>query len=853
MNTVLAFVPQMQFLDVDGNPYSSGRVQYFDATTSAPKAVYSDRAGTIAHTEIELDAGGSPVYGGIWYGEGTYKVVVQKLLSPVGPTYQTVYTVDNVDGAATAPIGSQRVLFIEAVVNLPSIDSSEWDAVWCAGYYAAGDGGGGQFIWNGTTAAPYDGGIVIKPTSNPAIGAWLRNVPAGEIPAAYWGYLSKLPAEAMESRLVAAHTFCSNYERVLLLQCGKTAIGHASSVTLTGGFIHIEAGYHIQRMASGPALVNLTFQDVDLTINGRQTLTKDIHTAEVVINCKMPVIYPEWWGADPYGANDSYFAVYWASVTSNYGGGVEIAFNGHYIVTGVGYTVVNLELKNISITETSWIDQTVGIKLHKVSTPQQVTEIFRAPLWDFSKWDCSACEKTYAEWFLQGNPTAQQIIDMCKTVVPDPISSPTGTIYWNYGGIWNLPEVPDDDSCRRVTHIPEATRWASNGNTMQLANGVLYARYWGNVLTTAIIMAGRNKAWLDGENYRFYLGLLNTANCINPLKMRNMWLDSFSPFDVNGPGLILRDSFIENTLITSSSNAWVADFQNCQFQGGDGYNFGLSASTLTIKGCTIAGFDYVNTEPALTGIITGNVIKDIAHQVSHNGAVDGGVIIQGNVYQNLNGNGENPSGNLLPPYAIILKTPSNLNFSDNNINMLYPEYHVGTIEQSILLINGNDTNTWVANKLIVKNNTIDNEAGAYPIAETWGIRVQGFADYGHVADISENLATRIGTEYHMDMTKATGFDQLYLASSVFGPITFGAIATVSLPYQALAADFSVNIIQVEGRYAVIYSNDAPPVFTALGGGKSQVQFSSVISADIFPLRVDHRVSINVSGYIGAYN
>src|SRR5438128_606669 len=44
------------------------------------------------------------------------------------------------------------------------------------GYYAAGDGGGGQFYWDPNSTENDDGGITIVPASNPSSGRWKRSL-----------------------------------------------------------------------------------------------------------------------------------------------------------------------------------------------------------------------------------------------------------------------------------------------------------------------------------------------------------------------------------------------------------------------------------------------------------------------------------------------------------------------------------------------------------------------------------------------------------------------------------------------------------------------------------------------------
>jgi hypothetical protein len=42
------------------------------------------------------------------------------------------------------------------------------------GYHIPGDGGGGHFFWDASSAEPDNGGIIITPASNPATGRWKR-------------------------------------------------------------------------------------------------------------------------------------------------------------------------------------------------------------------------------------------------------------------------------------------------------------------------------------------------------------------------------------------------------------------------------------------------------------------------------------------------------------------------------------------------------------------------------------------------------------------------------------------------------------------------------------------------------
>src|SRR5579871_1823058 len=54
------------------------------------------------------------------------------------------------------------------------------------GYYAPGDGGGGIFVWNSTSMAPPDGGMIFVSNNSPT-GRWLRDVDEGYVSVKWFG------------------------------------------------------------------------------------------------------------------------------------------------------------------------------------------------------------------------------------------------------------------------------------------------------------------------------------------------------------------------------------------------------------------------------------------------------------------------------------------------------------------------------------------------------------------------------------------------------------------------------------------------------------------------------------------
>lgn len=113
-----------------------------------------------------------------------------------------------------------------------------------AGYYAAGDGGGGTFWWDGTSTATADDGLVVQPTSVTGAGRWRRVVPAGEADAAWWGAIAD-DATDRTARMQAA-------------------------VDSGAGHIRIRDNGHIM-VWSTVSLPSNTFLDCDLTARVRST------------------------------------------------------------------------------------------------------------------------------------------------------------------------------------------------------------------------------------------------------------------------------------------------------------------------------------------------------------------------------------------------------------------------------------------------------------------------------------------------------------------------------------------------------------------------------------------------------
>jgi hypothetical protein len=63
---------------------------------------------------------------------------------------------------------------VNSVADLKALSAGAFHCAQLLGYYAPGDGGGGEFYWDASSSEPDNGGTIITPASNPGAGRWKR-------------------------------------------------------------------------------------------------------------------------------------------------------------------------------------------------------------------------------------------------------------------------------------------------------------------------------------------------------------------------------------------------------------------------------------------------------------------------------------------------------------------------------------------------------------------------------------------------------------------------------------------------------------------------------------------------------
>ncbi len=266
------------------SPAAGYKLYTYESGTTNLKSTYSNAALTAANTNpITLDSNGEAR---IFLLSGAYRF---DLFTAAGAL---VNTFDPVQGAAL------NIDAVESVADLKSLPTQNLVMVTVLGFAIPGDGGGGTFYFDPTSAATDDGGVIIRPSSAPAFGRWKR-IYSGEVNVKWFGAKGDGTTNDYQSILSA-----QNYVQALTL--GGTLYFPAS----TGNYLHGTAlvfGTKVTvKMDSAAILTNTA---IAITFNGKFSGHDTQHfssTAGAVTFAQgaCPYVRPQWWGAAGDGVTD---------------------------------------------------------------------------------------------------------------------------------------------------------------------------------------------------------------------------------------------------------------------------------------------------------------------------------------------------------------------------------------------------------------------------------------------------------------------------------------------------------------------------------------------------------------------
>jgi hypothetical protein len=285
--------PYPRFLDTNGNPLDGGSYLLFcEAGTSTPKAIYTDSSLTIEAQNPQPLALGFPEDGQLFYGSGAYKVFCYD------QDGVQVWFADNVQGTLS---DDTTLISFGVLANITALRNATPAYVGTALVldYNTNDRGGGLFEWDALSTAPDDGGSVIRPSTLPATGRWIRKFQGQSgVLGDQFGVVPD--GSSVEGFLGSANTYCDANSLSLTLRGGTYTL--SASANLNGDYPLIIDGASFTSSVGA----TLTLATSGLTIT--QISPIRLATLNLVILSKIEWVSPVWWGAVGDGTTDCYSA-----------------------------------------------------------------------------------------------------------------------------------------------------------------------------------------------------------------------------------------------------------------------------------------------------------------------------------------------------------------------------------------------------------------------------------------------------------------------------------------------------------------------------------------------------------------
>jgi len=149
------------FITGTNRPLAGGLMYTYKAGTTDPATTYSDDSGTTNTNPIVLDSDGQC---DLFLDDAvSYRIILKNSAG-----------VTQFDKDRIASLGSTQVQSFNSIAALRLRSGTTIaNASKTLGYYAAGDGGGNSFYWDGTSTATDNGGTIIKPTAVAGAGRWI--------------------------------------------------------------------------------------------------------------------------------------------------------------------------------------------------------------------------------------------------------------------------------------------------------------------------------------------------------------------------------------------------------------------------------------------------------------------------------------------------------------------------------------------------------------------------------------------------------------------------------------------------------------------------------------------------------
>lgn len=162
-----------QYFDNNGNPLNGGLIYSYVSGTTTPQNTFTDASGVTPNT--------NPV---VLSGSGRTKIFLSNSPYDFVLRDSTGVLLDTVLGVGSTGYGGGGA--VDTITILQTLPAGAFGYVEVGGATVLGDGGNGLFIWDSSSTAASDGGVIVIPSSNPSVGRW-RRLYAGAANVKWWG------------------------------------------------------------------------------------------------------------------------------------------------------------------------------------------------------------------------------------------------------------------------------------------------------------------------------------------------------------------------------------------------------------------------------------------------------------------------------------------------------------------------------------------------------------------------------------------------------------------------------------------------------------------------------------------
>lgn len=229
--------------DIRGNAIALATVTVVTYPGSGAAVIYSDEVGTVVPSSILTTDSEGTFSAYIPPGRYNFQVRV------AGALLKTITDVQ-IDEGTDEEVGTIAALRLIT-------GRTDGQIAHLLGYYAAGDGGGGQFYWNAASTATDNGGTVILPTGHSGAGRWLSSEPHIVTAMRFGAFQSRTAAQnttAIDAAIVYAAAEGLSIELDEPGYLNVNTLTGASSVKFTGrGAFFDKLQATVIQMDDGPA------------------------------------------------------------------------------------------------------------------------------------------------------------------------------------------------------------------------------------------------------------------------------------------------------------------------------------------------------------------------------------------------------------------------------------------------------------------------------------------------------------------------------------------------------------------------------------------------------------------------